>query len=919
MSAAVKSTFLFGEFELDPTERRLLRGGVAIALTPKVFDTLVFLVERAGCLVSKEELIQGVWPRGFVDESNLTKHVWLIRRALGEKERGAEFIETVPKVGYRFVAPVIRGAAAPAAAAAPQAPQVIAGERRTQQRGWRASLALTGLLAIALVAGWRFWIDRSAPKVGSVRTMAILGFGNQSGNAKDAWIGPALTEMLSAELSAIPNLRILPEELVRDVRAAPPAETPAGYSAAVLSELSRRLKADYVVSGNYTVGGAAEDAPLRVAIILQDLRNGKRLEVPMLNSQVSNLLSLSSQGGFSLRKALGGPSADQRSLDMMANAQPPSVGVARRIGFALDALRDYDAARARDELLQAIAEAPGYGLSYVYLSQAWAALGYHDKALASAEQAVAHAEHFTPEQRLQANAIVAASRADWPRAVQLYESLSSLKPQEPEYVLKRIDAQVAGGMGTQAQIALASLRQMEGSDADPRVELAAARIARVLDDTRAEAEHAGLAMERAKQRNAAGLLADAQLMLADAQERLGQYSEANTTLELGVSNYRAINNPRGEISVRRALGRIASRENHIPEAREEYQRAMALAQSIGDEASMAAIFTQVCEVLWNAGDRDGAQAAARQGLKLAQSTADLRLQAWNLRALATIGSDEAASDEVMSEYREVLSLQERTEDRGGHAWSLATIADVERLRGSMKDAQETCSKAKNEAASLSDPQFAIYAGFTCALVAIDEGEITLARTALLDVISRATRAKDPVYVPNARMMLAQLQMDDSQWPAARALLTEVRRDFAANEMQSGEADAVAMLALCAQALGDVAARKEATARARKLRDSITSRQEVFFVDIALAQVDARQNGTGVGPLLELANDAEQRHFIAWAAEARLAALQVMGARQEGSASFQALRVKLENDAQRDGFGRVLHRLHILAASAPPQS
>src|SRR5271163_5058916 len=139
MSASIKSSFLFREFELDPLERRLLRAGESIALTPKVFDTLVFLVERAGRLVSKEELIQGVWPRGFVDESNLTKHIWLIRRALGEADQSVEFIETVPKIGYRFVAPVIRGAAA----AAPQTPPVIASERYRAGYTWRAGLVLT--------------------------------------------------------------------------------------------------------------------------------------------------------------------------------------------------------------------------------------------------------------------------------------------------------------------------------------------------------------------------------------------------------------------------------------------------------------------------------------------------------------------------------------------------------------------------------------------------------------------------------------------------------------------------------------------------------------------------------------------------------------------------------------------------------
>src|SRR5262249_21240031 len=120
-----KPVFRFGQFELQPAERRLLDAGKCVSLTPKVFDTLVLLVERAGHVISKEELMKALWPRGYVEESNLTKHVWLIRRALGDGERDSRFIETVPKVGYRFVAQVARAdnPAAGIAAPPPTAPE----------------------------------------------------------------------------------------------------------------------------------------------------------------------------------------------------------------------------------------------------------------------------------------------------------------------------------------------------------------------------------------------------------------------------------------------------------------------------------------------------------------------------------------------------------------------------------------------------------------------------------------------------------------------------------------------------------------------------------------------------------------------------------------------------------------------------
>ena len=109
MSALENPVYRFRGFELEPAERRLSEAGKSIALTPKVFDTLVLLVQRAGHVVSKDELMKVLWPRGYVDESNLTKHIWFIRRALGDGEHDSRFIETVPKLGYRFIAPVTLG------------------------------------------------------------------------------------------------------------------------------------------------------------------------------------------------------------------------------------------------------------------------------------------------------------------------------------------------------------------------------------------------------------------------------------------------------------------------------------------------------------------------------------------------------------------------------------------------------------------------------------------------------------------------------------------------------------------------------------------------------------------------------------------------------------------------------------------
>src|SRR5712692_4716749 len=106
MGKPTKRIYEFGTFRLDTGERLLLRKGQAVPLTPKVFDTLVALVQKSGHVVGKDELMNEVWADSFVEESNLTQNIFMLRKVLGENRDGRSYIETVPKRGYRFVASV---------------------------------------------------------------------------------------------------------------------------------------------------------------------------------------------------------------------------------------------------------------------------------------------------------------------------------------------------------------------------------------------------------------------------------------------------------------------------------------------------------------------------------------------------------------------------------------------------------------------------------------------------------------------------------------------------------------------------------------------------------------------------------------------------------------------------------------------
>jgi pimeloyl-ACP methyl ester carboxylesterase/DNA-binding winged helix-turn-helix (wHTH) protein len=125
MTPVPSPVYEFGAFRLEIAERRLLCKGRPVPLTTKVFDTLRVLLERSGRLLTKDELMQSIWPDSVVEENNLNHNISVLRRALGEQATGQSYIQTVPRVGYRFVADV-KQSAPTAAIQAPALPVAAA-------------------------------------------------------------------------------------------------------------------------------------------------------------------------------------------------------------------------------------------------------------------------------------------------------------------------------------------------------------------------------------------------------------------------------------------------------------------------------------------------------------------------------------------------------------------------------------------------------------------------------------------------------------------------------------------------------------------------------------------------------------------------------------------------------------------------
>src|SRR6185369_12105663 len=106
MNQPPRRFYLFDGFRVDVGERLLFKENREVSLTPKVFVTLLVLLENSSHVMTKKELMEQVWPDSFVEENNLAQNISILRKALGEGKEGEPYIQTVPKRGYRFVADV---------------------------------------------------------------------------------------------------------------------------------------------------------------------------------------------------------------------------------------------------------------------------------------------------------------------------------------------------------------------------------------------------------------------------------------------------------------------------------------------------------------------------------------------------------------------------------------------------------------------------------------------------------------------------------------------------------------------------------------------------------------------------------------------------------------------------------------------
>jgi DNA-binding winged helix-turn-helix (wHTH) protein len=243
MSKQINHIYEFGEFRLETSERLLLRNGHPISLTPKAFETLLALVRSGGHLVEKDELMKQIWADAYVEEANLARNVWALRKALADDNDEHRYIETVPKLGYRFVAPVtelsgeangvviqrrvrarivseeVEDSENPGTPTELQLPTRLVGEttaldfavprKRKRRIATWGLLTIAGLVAAIAIAGLIIRNARSRLSPTTIESMAVLPFTNLTNDPELDYVSDGITENLINRLSQKSRLKII--------------------------------------------------------------------------------------------------------------------------------------------------------------------------------------------------------------------------------------------------------------------------------------------------------------------------------------------------------------------------------------------------------------------------------------------------------------------------------------------------------------------------------------------------------------------------------------------------------------------------------------------------------------------------------------------------------------------------------------
>jgi DNA-binding winged helix-turn-helix (wHTH) protein/tetratricopeptide (TPR) repeat protein len=924
MEQAVSPTriFRFGLFEADVARNTLTRNGVRVKIQDQPLRVLILLLERPSEIVSREEMRSRLWPDGtFVDfDGSLNVILKKLRSAIDDDSENPRFIETVPRRGYRFIAPVMATGIAELAAGRPIAAEgadarptqnLSPSERKTPRLVYAV---VTLVLVAALVAAWLRWTvtrsNASASSHTSVvsvqlrKSVAVLGFYNISGRANDAWMSTALSEMLSTELAGGDKLRLVSGEDVANLRKFSPWSQTDTLDRSTTSRIGNTLDSELLVLGSYTTIGPPERGQLRVDVRLQDAGSGEIITELAEIGGTDDLFRIVSRIGGNLRDRLGIPHLNGADEAVVQAALPSNSDAARFYSLGLVKLREYDFEMARGLFEQAIAAEPKFPLSHSMLSRADSSLGHFDQAKLEAKRGLDLAGGLPRVQKMEIEARYDYAIGDRSKAADIYRVLFNLYPDSLDYGLQLAKMQAESYHPEEALETIRQLRQLPlPARDDPNLDMREAGI-RLLRDKDASLKLYHSAAEKAAAQGKRLVYAKAEQCVCFANER---HLQSPPECEEAYQAFLAAGNRDQAGETLQIMAEIQRLTGHEQEAIPLYKQAIRTLEEAGDHEGVGVVLNNLSLILENQGQWARAEDAyreAKQNFLAVNDRANLYVVTGNLADIQAMrGNLEKAADmykesweiadsakPTRSEYPHIqhagLMLMEgkpveATEEIEpqisalrawtGDPWQLANalgaLGDIQKAQGNLaaarKSYEESMEILKKANASINNAQLSL------AELSTAEGHPEVAERMLSGIIAEFDKDKNAGeelggYIALCRALLAQGKIKESEEAIARA---EKLTDLHEFPVLSLPIQLLKLRVKAAAASSGAAGRETLTSTDREMRAAAQKAHQIGFyseefeVRVAIGEVEMKFDpAMGHSRLSALVSEAHDRGF-----------------------------------------------------------
>jgi DNA-binding winged helix-turn-helix (wHTH) protein/tetratricopeptide (TPR) repeat protein len=829
-SVSSQNLVRFGPYLLDRRTGELRKHGIRIKLSGQPMEVLVFLLERPGELVTREELRRRLWANDvFVDfERSLNSAVKKLRRALNEDPQEPRYIETYPRKGYRFIGVIEQEPAPTSHSAASDVPgnnplgdhldlsaalPIEGSHARNSVAAIPAPNRWTPISLVVIVTALIFFTatktSRKArtPETGTQpqknlnlrSSIAVLGFKNLASHKDIDWLSTAITQMLSTELAGGDKTRIIAEEIVGRAKQDLGLKEKDSYARDTLRDLRTRLGSDYVVAGSYMAVGDKNTGHVRMDLRLQETISGETLTSIAVSGKQSEIFDLVARAGREIRSKLGSTVPPEGDVDWRT-VLPSNPEAAKLYSEGVAHVRVSENLLATDLLERSLTIEPGFALGHAAMADAWAALGYDSRALASAQKALSLSNGLPEDERMEIQGRYYELNHDWVGAIGVYRHLCQDFPDDLESGLKLAAAEIVAGNVNDASGALSNLRSLPGaSGSDPRIDLTEASIAARSADYKRQQTLAEQAAAKAQASGTRLLLARAKLVQGWALDDQSHLKEAAEAYSIARQIYERAGDRDGTATALNDLGIVLQKQGDLAGARAKLEEAKADFRQIGDENGLGGTLTNLGEVYRAEGDLAQAEGFYREALEIFRKLDRKDNEYAAMNNLGGVLHQRGDFRGARKFFENLLDVRQAAGDKLGVALAKTNLADALRVQGETDRAAGLYEQALTTLKEIGDRSTAAAVALSLAKTMIVKNDFTAARRILRESLATNEEIGAKGDAALDRVMLARvalLERHPEQFDASvDAAIDELKKENrGADEIEARALQAEALLA-----------------------------------------------------------------------------------------------------------------------------